>query len=495
MYRNFYGFSEKPFDVTPDPKFLYLSPAYREVLASLTYGIRERRGFITIVGEVGTGKTTLLNAVLDRLDEKTKVAFIFFTNLSFEQMLVKTLMELGLARPEEKLSELEALTRLNDFAIQQLAKGGNVVLIVDEAQVLSTRAMENLRLLSNLETRSHKLIQIVLSGQPELDTKLGQHELRQLAQRISFRRYITPLSEKETYEYIQHRLTIAGYKGTSLFSRGAKQLIWEYSGGIPRKINILCDNVFLIGYALKRKKIKEPEMKEAIQDLSWSPFSGTIGTRPAPPMEQPLPQVMTRTHHPRFVLIASLVLSACILFFVVVNLGWVRFNSESEQTHASEKTARVQIPTEKEKPRLSQDIGLNEPESEQIHAFEKTAGLQIPTEKEKHRLSQDIDLNEPESEPTHASEKTAGLQIPTEKEKPRLIQEASRGEKNGALTERMKLVVARRGDYLSAIIKRHYGQYTVKKLAVVLKENPEIFDSDLISVGQVIKLPSLENKR
>jgi len=193
MYRNFYGFSEKPFDVTPDPRFLYLSPACQEVLASLTYGILERRGFIAIIGEAGTGKTTLLNAVLDRLDENTKVALIFFTNLSFDQMLIKALMEFGLAKPEEKLSELEALSRLDDFAIQQIAKGGNVVLIVDEAQVLSNRAMENFRLLSNLETRRHKLIQIVLSGQPELDTKLGQHALRQLAQRISLKRYITPL--------------------------------------------------------------------------------------------------------------------------------------------------------------------------------------------------------------------------------------------------------------------------------------------------------------
>ena len=165
MYRNFYGFSEKPFDVTPDPKFLYLSPAYREVLASLTYGIRERRGFITIVGEVGTGKTTLLNAVLDRLDQNTKVAFIFFTNLSFEQMLVKTLMELGLARPEEKLSELEALSRLNDFAIQQLAKGGNVVLIVDEAQDLNADALEELRLLTNIQVTGNQLLQIFLVGQ------------------------------------------------------------------------------------------------------------------------------------------------------------------------------------------------------------------------------------------------------------------------------------------------------------------------------------------
>ena len=250
MYRNFFGFSEKPFDVTPDPRFLYLSPTHREVLASLIYGILERRGFITVVGEVGTGKTTLLNATLDRLDDKTKVAFIFNTDVTFNEMLSMALYEWGLITRQQSLSKVNAIHRLNKFAIGQLAEGGNVVLIVDEAQNLNNSVMENLRLLSNLETRRHKLVQIVFSGQPELDNKLAQHELRQLAQRISLKRYITPLSEKETYEYIQHRLATADYKGPPLFNRRTKQLIWEYSVGVPRRINILCDNIFLIGYGL-----------------------------------------------------------------------------------------------------------------------------------------------------------------------------------------------------------------------------------------------------
>ena len=209
MYCNHYGFSEKPFDVTPDPRFLYLTPNYREILASLIYGIQERRGFITIIGEVGTGKTTLLNAAIDRLDDKTSIAFVFNTNVTFEQILSMALYEWGLVQPKDRLSKINAIQRLNNFAIQKLAKAGNVVLIVDEAQNLDNNVMENLRLLSNLETRRHKLVQIVLSGQPELDTKLDQHELRQLAQRISLRRYVFPLSKKDTYAYIQHRLSFA----------------------------------------------------------------------------------------------------------------------------------------------------------------------------------------------------------------------------------------------------------------------------------------------
>lgn len=273
MYCEFYSFSEKPFDVTPDPKFLYLSPSHQEMLASLLYGIKERRGFISIIGEVGTGKTTLLNALLDRLDEKTKVAYMFNTAVSYDEMLNMALVDLGLISREQTLSKVEAIHRLNDFAIEQLAKGCNVVVIVDEAHNLDDSSMENLRLLSNLETRKHKLLQIVLSGQPELDTKLRKPELRQLAQRISLKRYIIPLNEKETYEYIQHRLRIVSQNSKSVFSGKAKQLIWEHSEGIPRKINIVCDNAFLIGYGLGKKRINEEILGEAIRDISWSPFA------------------------------------------------------------------------------------------------------------------------------------------------------------------------------------------------------------------------------
>jgi general secretion pathway protein A len=275
MYCNHYGFSEKPFDVTPDPRFLYLTEGHRETLAAIIYGIRERRGFITIVGEVGTGKTTLLKTALDRLDEKTRVAFIFNTDVTFDQMLIMALYEWGLVEPKEKLSKVNAIHRLNNFAIEQKARGGNVALIVDEAQNLDNRVMENLRLLSNLETRRHKLVQIVLSGQPELDTKLNQHELRQFAQRISLRRYVFPFDEKDTYAYLHQRLQVVNHKNSSPFTDNVQKLIWEYSGGVPRKINNLCDNALLIGYGLKKKKINSAIVKEAAQDLKWPRLSDT----------------------------------------------------------------------------------------------------------------------------------------------------------------------------------------------------------------------------
>jgi len=323
MYCGHFGFSEKPFEMTPDPKYLYLSPSHKEVFASLIYGIRDRRGFISIVGEVGTGKTTLLNAALDQLDENTKSAYIFNTSVTFEEMLTMALFELGLKKSDESLSKTQAIDRLNNFAIKQLVAGGNVALIIDEAQNLDTRAIENLRLLSNLETRKHKIIQLVIAGQPELDAILRRHELRQLTQRINLRRNLIPLNEKETNDYIRHRLDVADFKGSDLFDRRAQQLIWEYSHGIPRKINILCDNALLTGYGVTKKRITASLMEEAIKDLSWSPFA-PASAYPAQIPSQAIEkrrQVNIRPRPRRWALAVGLAFMAVIIFGVGLILG------------------------------------------------------------------------------------------------------------------------------------------------------------------------------
>jgi general secretion pathway protein A len=282
MYTNFFGLSEKPFEATPDPRFLYLTEELRETLATLVYGINERRGFIIIIGEPGTGKTTLLNSAADRFDESTKVGFILNTSLAFKDMLHMALVDLNLAKTEESLTKRKAIQRLNDFVLKQNESGGNVALIIDEAQNLNENSLENLRLLSNLQTPKHKLIQIVLAGQPELDITLQKRELRQLVQRIGLRRRTTPLNEKDAYEYIRHRLKVAKYEGPQLFGNRAKKLIWSYSQGIPRTINFLCDNSLLAGYALERKRIDSAIVEEAIQDLSGQsfeePFENSVDT-------------------------------------------------------------------------------------------------------------------------------------------------------------------------------------------------------------------------
>jgi general secretion pathway protein A len=270
MYCSHYGFSERPFEVTPDPKFLYLSQLHREVLSTLLYGIRERRGFIVVLGDAGTGKTTLLRSAVEQLEENVKVAIIDSTDVTFEEFIHMVLIDLGLSNVSDQLGKVAALQRLNEFAIGQLSKKGNIVILVDEAQNLSPRCMENLRLLSNLETSKTKLLQIILSGQPELEEKLKRHDLRQLSQRNNLRRQLLPFNEEETYTCIRQRLNTADYKGSPLFTSGAQRLIWEYSGGIPRKINTICDNALLTGYALQRHQLDRSVLKEVIEDLTGS---------------------------------------------------------------------------------------------------------------------------------------------------------------------------------------------------------------------------------
>ena len=279
MYCDFYHFNEEPFSITADPNFLYMSPSHEEALTSIIYGIQGRKGLIALIGEVGTGKTMMLNTALGWLSEKTRVANVINFDVDFDDLSKLAIFSLGLITADQDLTKIDAFQRLRDFAGKQLADGGNVVLIVDEAQNLNTRAMENLRLLSNLETPKHKLIQIVLSGQPELESKLALPELRQLTQRISIRRCIQPLNEKETYAYIQHRLDVAGYKGAALFRPDARELIWQASGGIPRKINILCDNVLLLGYRERRPQIDVLMIRKTIKSLRWQPEARESGVK------------------------------------------------------------------------------------------------------------------------------------------------------------------------------------------------------------------------
>lgn len=265
MYCEFFQLTERPFNVTPDPKFLYLNARYREALASLNYGITQRKGFITLIGEAGTGKTTLLNKLLEDLDPKTKSVFIFNTNVTFEEILEYIFAEFDL--PVHNGKKLYMLQRLNAFLLDELRAGSNVALLIDEAQDLEFSVLEDLRLLSNLETAKEKILQIVLSGQPELGQKLSNPVLRQLRQRIGINCRLLPLSRDEITEYIQYRLQAAGCPDAKLFSREAEEQIYHFSRGIPRLVNVVCDNALLIGYALGKKRIGGEVINEAAADL------------------------------------------------------------------------------------------------------------------------------------------------------------------------------------------------------------------------------------
>jgi general secretion pathway protein A len=265
MYCDFYQMRERPFNVTADPKFLYLNARYREALASLHYGITQRKGFVTLIGEAGTGKTTLLKKLLDDLDATTRTVFVFNTNVTFDEILEYIFGEFDL--PVHNGKRLYMLQRLNTFLLEELGKGRNVALLIDEAQDLEYSVLEDLRLLSNLETAKEKILQIVLSGQPELGQKLGNPGLRQLRQRIAVSCRLLPLTREELTEYIQSRLTAAGAADPKLFTRDAEERIFEISTGIPRLVNIVCDNALVIGYALGKKRIGAEVVNEAAADL------------------------------------------------------------------------------------------------------------------------------------------------------------------------------------------------------------------------------------
>jgi general secretion pathway protein A len=271
MYLSFYGLTEKPFNATPDPKFLYMSAGHREALAQLVYGTQERKGFIALTGKVGTGKTTLLHALCQRLNGQGAVSFVVNSALPFDQFLEYVLEDLGINKVPE--SRAQRLIALNNFLIEQQRAGQNTVLIVDEAQNLDPLTLEQIRLLSNFETPTSKLLQILLVGQPELKSRLNLPELRQLKQRIALRCQIPALTVEETRSYIRTRLRIAGARDLGLFVDSAVDRIAAYSGGIPRLINTVCDHCLLFGYADQKRRIDRHVVDQAIKYLE-------DGTRP-----------------------------------------------------------------------------------------------------------------------------------------------------------------------------------------------------------------------
>jgi len=267
MYRDFYRFLENPFNVTPDPKFLYLTPSHRDALAHLRYGVIEGKGFIVVTGEVGLGKTTVLRAFLDQLPPNVVTALVLSSNLSFKELLYLTLHDFGIDAPEK--SKAEMLTMLNAFLVDLRAKGKTGLLVLDEAQNLSPEILEEFRLLSNLETPTQKLLQIVLVGQPELKTKLSLHRLRQLRQRIPGICDLQPLDAGEVRAYVEHRLRVAtgGNDPAVAFAPDVHDWIAAYSNGVPRLINQVCDRALLIGYVEEKLVITREVVMEAIRDL------------------------------------------------------------------------------------------------------------------------------------------------------------------------------------------------------------------------------------
>ncbi|HXB56613.1 MAG TPA: AAA family ATPase [Vicinamibacteria bacterium] len=265
MYEAYYGFVEKPFNLTPDPKYLYLSRRHAEAFAHLEFGRRERGGFILITGEVGTGKTTLARYFLGRLPENTATAVVLYPALTAAELLRSILEDLHVPAPGTSLKEL--VDTLHRFLLDSRPRGREVVLLIDEAQDLSAEVLEQIRLISNLETDTEKLIQIVLMGQSELQELLARRELRQLAQRVTARYHLSPLSRPETEEYVRHRLSVAGGTGKVTFTPAALRAVHRRAAGIPRLINLICDRSLLAGFVSGTRVIEAGMVRRAADEV------------------------------------------------------------------------------------------------------------------------------------------------------------------------------------------------------------------------------------
>ncbi len=281
MYLEFYNLKTEPFQITPDPEFLYLSPSHREALATITYAVEQGKGFMALVGEVGLGKTTLLQAFLqERPGAKEKVIYLFNSRLSYAGLLRALARELDLEPVSEDPEAL--LQDIYQALIREYSGGNNVILLIDEAQGLREETLEGLRLISNLETSTEKLLQIVLVGQPELAAKLNRYELRQLKQRIAVQAVLSPLTRKESREYLRFRLEKAGGRAEEIFTPRALEKIVRRARGIPRALNILADNALVTGFGYQQKPVTVKVVREVIADLGagGGRFSAASSRRP-----------------------------------------------------------------------------------------------------------------------------------------------------------------------------------------------------------------------
>jgi len=281
MYLSFFGLNEKPFAITPDPRYLYLSERHAEALAHLLYGINEAGGFVQLTGEVGTGKTTTIRSLLAQTPKNAEVALILNPRMTAPEFLLTICEEIGIGVPDDAMDSLKDLVDiLNDYLLKAHAGGRRVVLVVDEAQNLATEVLEQVRLLTNLETNTQKLLQIILIGQPELRELLSRNELRQLAQRVTGRYHLDPLSVDETAAYVRHRLRVAGAT-TDIFTAPALREVYRLSGGVPRVVNVIADRALLGAYTQDRHRVAGGLVRDAAAEVfgrkfapPWLPWAG-----------------------------------------------------------------------------------------------------------------------------------------------------------------------------------------------------------------------------
>lgn len=369
MYHEFYGLREKPFVLTPDPQFLFLSESHRTAIESLLYGIQQKEGFMVITGNIGTGKTTICRAFLEKLDKNVKTAVIFNSFLTEEELLESILHDFGFS--SKGRTKKERIDALNKILIYFSSHGKNAVLIIDEAQNLSIPVLEQIRMLSNLETEKEKLLQIILVGQLELDQKLRSTELKQLNQRIAVRHYLLPLTQTETESYIYQRLMVAGSRGGITFSRSALHEIYKFSKGAPRLINLLCDRALLAGFIQQTYYLDKEMIKLAKNSLLGEEESAK------PHYSFVLPRSLTQLRIPFFtffiLLLAGMILASqgrFSSFQYAKNFIWGRVQGIYSQIPGPTPPSVSALPLDKER---FQTLTKNEPQENS-----KRASSEVP---------------------------------------------------------------------------------------------------------------------
>jgi len=431
MYQNFYNLKKEPFHVTPDPEFLFLSPSHKQALGSIVYGVENRKGFVVITGEVGVGKTTIIRSYLERVPkQKTKIIYIFNANVSFENLLKTIYKEMELDAKTEDVVGM--LNHLYQVLMEKYKEGQIVLLIIDEAQNMSIETLENLRMLSNLETSKNKLIQIVMVGQPEFEKMLNLHELRQLKQRIAIHSIITPFTEKESIAYIKHRLAKAAIKDTKVFTQGALKKIAKEAKGIPRILNILCDNALITGFGYQKKPVNSKILKEVIGD-----FRG-----------EEKPSLLKWVIPP-----AALLLFIVGLFLIYPYKGLIL--SEVENFISPYKSLSSSKVNSQDPPKSAETAPIQEEDKPPVEDLSPSATDQAIPNKEESGLSEG-----------------------------KKIQESS---KTGVV-----IIIAKKGDSLLRLTKRVYGYADDKLVERVKQYNPWIKDINKISAGEEIFFPALE---
>jgi general secretion pathway protein A len=507
MYADHFGLTAEPFNLTPDPAFLYLSQEHREALAAVQYGLLDGRGFITLVGEVGTGKTTLLYSILSRRHGDLTAAYLSYSAQSFEDLMAAALRDLGV--PTQATSKRAILEALNDYLRRQADQGRNTAIIIDEAQNLTDEAFEELRLLSNFESYTRKLVQIVLVGQPELAERLHQPRLRQLRERISVRAYVNPLSRPEMTGYVAHRLKVAGGDVEQIFSPKALSMIVRRTGGVPRRANILCHNALLFTYGRHLAQVGVTEAREAIAEMDER-RPGRMGRRSA----------LRRLHWRHEGWRWAAALGSAVAVGTAAGFVW------SLPSHANRAPSAVAEPASQAEPAGHSDLGLasvagaaavaatlSEPSVDAAIAAEPTA--EVPAAPERPAVAEKVVTREKPAIP----QKAADAQKPVVARKP-VVEGAERvaaarpvvreeeiappadpspsdegeGEETSVAREASRSVVVPTGGALWTILRKAYGDEfsRIDRAALyhrVRMLNPQVKNVNVIMAGDQIRIP------